>query len=241
MKTLHLYMALALLAACGPAQRQDARTYGGALNPRPRQVSGSGDAVASGPGGSAAPATPAGPGGPDGSTGAASASATVQVGIRNYAAVNATMAALTGVPPTTAAVQTAFNSLATAMPTDTNVQAFLGSNQVAVYKLAVEYCNALSNDTTQRAAVYGAFNFAAAPAAAFTPPATSALADALIAKFWGTGLASLPDHQTSVAGLTAFINDLVASKGASAATTMTPAIVTAACTVALASAPVTLY
>ena len=59
--------------------------------------------------------------------------------------------------------------------------------------------------------------------------------------FWGSGLASLPDHTTSVANLSAFITDLVTAKGAAAPATLTPAIVTAACTVTLAAAPVTLY
>ncbi len=165
----------------------------------------------------------------------------VKAGLRNYEQINATMSTLTGVPRTNATVRTEFvTNLSTSLPTDNDVRAFLGSQQVAVFKLAVEYCDALVKDTAGRGAVFGVFNFAATPAVAFDTAGKDALADALVTKFWGKGLASLPPHAESVDAVVAVIDSLLVGKNL-ATVAVTPAVATAVCTAALASAPVTMF
>lgn len=165
----------------------------------------------------------------------------VKAGLRNYAQINATMASLTGIAPTNATVKTEYNTnLATSLPTDNDIRAFLGSQQVAVFKLAVEYCDALVKDTTARTAVFGTFNFAATPAAAFNAAGKDALAEALVTKFWGKDLASLPPHAESVDSVVAVIDSLLQGKNLNTVA-VTPAVVTAVCTATLAAAPVTMF
>lgn len=165
----------------------------------------------------------------------------VKAGLRNYEQINATMSTLTGIPRTNATVKTEFNTnLATSLPTDNDVRAFLGSQQVAVFKLAVEYCDALVKDTTARAAVFGTFNFGATPAVAFDAAGKDALADTLVTKFWGKDLASLPPHAESVDQVVAIIDSLLVGKTLTTVA-VTPAVVTGVCTATLAAAPVTIF
>lgn len=166
----------------------------------------------------------------------------VRAGLRNYDQINATMSTLTGIPRTNATVKAEFNTnLATSLPTDNDVRAFLGSQQVAVFKLAVEYCDALVKDTTgARTAVFGTFNFGATPAVAFDAAGKDALADLLVTKFWGKDLSSLPPHGESVDAVVAIIDSLLAGKTMTTVA-VTPAVVTGVCTATLAAAPVTMF
>ena len=155
----------------------------------------------------------------------------VKAGLRNYEQINATMSTLTGVPRTNATVRTEFvTNLSTSLPTNNDVRAFLGSQQVAVFKLAVEYCDALVKDTVNRGSVFGAFNFAAAPSVAFSAAGKGALADALVTKFWGKDLASLPPHAESVDAVVAVIDGMLVGKNL-ATVAVTPAVATAVCTI----------
>lgn len=163
-----------------------------------------------------------------------------KTGIRNFAQINATMSTLTGVPTTNQQVATFYNAQATSLPTDNDVKGFIGSQQVAVFKLAVEYCDVLVKDTALRTSVFGNFNFAAAPNVAFATDAKNALADALVSKFWGKNLSTLSPHAENVAIVVTLINDLLNGRDLTVAT-QTPGIATGTCAGVLSSAPVTLY
>jgi hypothetical protein len=163
----------------------------------------------------------------------------VATGLRNYEQINATMSAVTGIPRNTPAINTLFrNELSTALPTDNDVKAFIGSGQVAIYKLAVEYCDALVRDTTRRATFFPGFNFAGTPAVALNAAGKEAIADALITNVWGKDLESLPPHAESIDSVVSLIDELMVGKTTPA---QTAAVVTGACTAVLASAPVTLF
>jgi hypothetical protein len=163
-----------------------------------------------------------------------------KTGIRNFAQINATMSALTGVPTTNAQVAAFYTAQATSLPTDNDVKGFIGSHQVTIFKLAVEYCDVLVKDATLRATVFGTFNFAAAPNAAFTPDTKKALADSLVSKFWGKNLSNLSPHTENVTLVVTLIDDLLTGRDLTVAT-QTPGIVTGTCAGVLSSAPVTLY
>ena len=141
---------ITLLSSCG--QKTSSRSSGSKLEaPSPRQV-GEGDAVAQLPGagnGSTTDGDDDKDAKSDGKPGTPEApidlrDVQVDAGLRNYAQINATMAALTGVAANTEAVRTVFQEqLANSLPTGNDIKAFLGSHQVSVFKLAVEYCDAL--------------------------------------------------------------------------------------------------
>jgi hypothetical protein len=169
------------------------------------------------------------------------AEVTTATGLRNFEQINATMSALTGVPASTPAVRDVYNrDLTTALPTENDVKAFVGSQQVAVFKLAVEYCDALVKNTTLRGQVFPGFNFAAAPASALNAAGKQLLATQLLDRFWGKGLESLPPRADSEAMVVGVIDGLLAGKNANAAA-VTPAVVTGTCTAVLSAAPVTLF
>jgi hypothetical protein len=163
-----------------------------------------------------------------------------KTGIRNFAQINATMSTLTGVPTTNAQVTAFYNAQATSLPTDNDVKGFIGSQQVAVFKLAVEYCDVLVKDTTLRTSIFGNFNFAAAPNVAFATDAKNALADALVTKFWGKNLSTLSPHSENVTMVVTLIDELLNGRDLTVAT-QTPGIATGTCAGVLSSAPVTLY
>ena len=165
----------------------------------------------------------------------------LQAGVRNYAQVNATMSVLTGVSPTTAAVKAAFdNELSTGLPAGNDAAAFLGSHQVAVTKLAVEYCDAAFESTTIRAALIPGFNFAAAPSAAFTPGSKALVVTNLVDKFWGAGLTDRPTSAQTQADLVKLLEDILVGKTLTDVN-VTKNVVKGVCTAVLASAPVTMF
>src|SRR5690606_22251133 len=107
--------------------------------------------------------------------------------------VNATMAAITGVSANEPNVRATFETVRQSLPAVPTLEAVLASHQVAIAQLAIEYCNALIEDTTRRQAMFPGFAFDAAPAAAFA--AQNALTDPLLDRVLGAvHLATQPDR-----------------------------------------------
>jgi hypothetical protein len=161
-------------------------------------------------------------------------------GVRNFEQVNATMMAVTGVEGNSAVISR-FNTLKSQLPTDNDIKAFSFSNQIAVTVLAAEYCNALVTNTnnvytTQRTAAVGAINFGANPSVALNAAGKADVAQKLLAKFWGAGLAASPNAATTQASIVTLLGDLVA--GETDNTTTTRKAVTGACTAVLSSSPI---
>jgi len=164
----------------------------------------------------------------------------VQMGVRNFQAINMTMSTLTKVPTTNAAVAAAYAEQNSALPTETDVKAFVGSSQVAVFKLAVEYCNALITDPSNSAAFFESINITDVPSNVFTAAGSKAISDILITKIWGSNLSTLPPLAQSSATLSALISDLLIGKTMTSKA-VTTGVLVGACTAVLAAAPVTLY
>ena len=134
------------------------------------------------------------------------------VGFRTFDEINATFAAVTGVDPNTMAVDMTYQELRQSLPAVEDINTFLSSHQVAVAQLAIEYCNALINDTTARASYFPGFNFGAAPASAFGGASRDAFVDPLIANIVGnarTGpqLADQPSFTTVYSELASAVGD----------------------------------
>ena len=164
----------------------------------------------------------------------------VHVGVRNFQAINYAMSTLTGIPTTNAAVAATYADQNSALPTETDVKSFVGSSQVAVFKLAVEYCNALITDNTKATAFFGAVNVNDTPTKVFTDAGTKAISEALITKLWGANLSTLPPLDQSSGILSQLIKDLLTGKDR-ASKAVTTGVLVGACTTVLGSAPVTIY
>lgn len=166
-------------------------------------------------------------------------------GVRTFDQVNNTMSALTGISVTTTNVNNVYTQLRQQLPSGSNVMSFLPSQQVGIAKLATEYCDALVENTTARAAFFNttpAFEFGSAVATAFSTQAKKDLiTNTLINKMIGVNFANQPTATESYTEVNTLINDLVAAANVAVAPltidqVRTRSIVKGACTTVLSSA-----
>jgi hypothetical protein len=157
------------------------------------------------------------------------------IGLRVFDRINATMSKLTGVSAQTPAVQTTFDTVKQALPTVENIDTFVSGHPVAIAQLSIQYCNALVDDTTARAAFFPGFNFNAAPAAAFGSGGSAIVVDSLVSRMMLTQLATDPDQADVRTELGALITKLT-SCGNSCPAGRTPTVVKATCAALLGSA-----
>ncbi len=157
------------------------------------------------------------------------------VGLRVFDEVNATMSELTGVSTANAGVKATYESVKQALPTVESIDTFASGHPVAVAQLAIQYCNALVDDTSARAAYFPGFDFSAAPASAFGGAGRTVVLDALVGRMMRAGLATDPKPEEVRADLDALITRL-ASCGSTCPAGRTPTIVKASCAALLGSA-----
>jgi len=162
------------------------------------------------------------------------------LGMRSFDQINETMAVVTGVNPTTAAIQTVYTTVRTQLPSSNDMKSFLASHQVGVSKLAVEYCDALMTNAALRDQTVAGFAFASAPNQAFAASGRSSLLSGLMNKFWGVDLADLPDTGEATAELDSLITDLLAGENMGSAV-VTANVAKGVCTAVLSSASVMVF
>lgn len=168
-------------------------------------------------------------------------------GIRTFEQINNTMAALTGVDPTTTAVLTTFNNIRQQLPSEPDIKGFLSSQQTALSRLALDYCDAMVESQPLRDAFFGttpAFEFAAAPATAFSTQAKKDLVmTKLVSNMVGVNIATQPVATELTPALQTVIDGMLASCRTTTTinctnATRTRAIVKAACASVLSSAAI---
>lgn len=121
------------------------------------------------------------------------------IGLRTFDEINATMAILTGIDMTLPAYQSVedtFNLVKQQLPSSYDINTFLSAHEIGIAQLAIDYCSALVDDTTARAAYFPGFGFTTTHADA------NAVSDAdwqnliitpLMNNMMGTNLATQPD------------------------------------------------
>jgi hypothetical protein len=165
------------------------------------------------------------------------------IGLRLFDEINATMAQATGVDPQLAAVRDTYRTIRQQLPVAEDIEGFLSAHQVAVAQLAIEYCNALVDDTTLRQGVFAGFDFGQSAAAAFdTTAERDRILDPLLLRVMNSdplagdgNMASQPTPAQSKTELNTLIDRLTAC-GGSCAADRTPVVVKATCAAALGSA-----
>lgn len=173
------------------------------------------------------------------------------IGLRTFEEINASMAAVTGVDMNAAgnaSVKSTYLTVKQQLPTVETLQGFLPAHQMAIAQLAIQYCNALVEDTTLRTGFYGGFNFNADVATAYGSGDSAEKQQMLDALYdhmlglpdaGGTPLANVPSRtalKTELfdAGNPSNLFDRLAASGGDA--TRTRAIAKALCTATLSSA-----
>ncbi|HEX5419771.1 MAG TPA: LamG domain-containing protein [Gammaproteobacteria bacterium] len=148
-----------------------------------------------------APATPPAPAPQD-------LPATSDIGVRTFDEINATMSAITGVSPLDSNVRNTFETVRQSLPAVPSIQAVLASHQVSIAQLAIEYCNALMEDTALRGSMFPTFPFGSEPSVAF-PGSEDALFDPLFDRMLGaTQIQTQPDRAAVKTELDQMINGI---------------------------------
>lgn len=127
------------------------------------------------------------------------------IGVRTFDEISASMAALTGVSQNEPGVVAAYDEVRQSMPAIASAEAFASAQQAAIGQLAVEYCYALMENATLRAATFPGFDFNAAPAAAFSNE--NALFNPLLDRVLGVAqLGHQPDKNAARTELSQLVN-----------------------------------
>ncbi len=157
------------------------------------------------------------------------------IGIKIFDDINASMAAVTGVSPTTGSVVTTYTTVKQSLPTAEAIEGFSSSQQAGITQLAVAYCNSLSNNTTLRASVYPGFTgWGSSAATAFD---TQAERDQIITPLYNRAVGQNLTSQPALAAVSGELNALITRLLVGGANT--PTVVTAVCAATVGSAVTT--
>ncbi len=97
----------------------------------------------------------------------------IDVGVKNFEQIYLSMAALTGISTSETVTMNLYKELTVQLPADNNLKSFLPANQVAITKLAAEFCEKLVETQNLRVVVWPTFNFNQTPTQAFPSGSTN--------------------------------------------------------------------
>jgi hypothetical protein len=167
--------------------------------------------------------------------------AQAQIGIRDFAEINASMSAVTTVPLSNSAVKATFEKLKQQLPSVTNMGGFLASNQMAVTQMAIKYCDQLVETESLRDNYFTGFDFSQNASSAFTTQTRSLVLTPLTTKMLGTGLSDQPNNNDVINELDNLITRLTDCSGDKVCdANYTKTVVKAVCAGALGSAAITM-
>lgn len=165
--------------------------------------------------------------------------AQVEVGVKTFEEIYQTFSAVTGVPETQSNVLNVYRSVVDSLPTTSDVKGFAPANQVAIAKLAAEFCNRLvdTDDGNRRGIWPGAdYNQSLAN---FNSSRRMTVVRNMLDAFWGIDVVSDMDRDSAELELLGLMDMLDDNEANSAASTRK--VMKGACTVALSSAYVVMY
>lgn len=167
--------------------------------------------------------------------------AQAQIGIRNFAEINASMSAVTTVPMNNSAVKAAFEQLKQQLPSVTHMGGFLASNQMAVTQMAIKYCDQLVETQSLRDNYFTGFDFNQNASSAFTTQNRNLVLAPLTSRMLGTSLNDQPDNTGVIEELDNLITRLTDCSGGKVCdANYTKTVVKAVCAGALGSAVITM-
>lgn len=160
----------------------------------------------------------------------------VTTGIKNFEQILHTMGAVTGIDPySSTAIMQVYRQVESSLPTDNDIKIYTATQQVAVTKLAAEFCFQMTQTafTSQRAVVWPGLNLATTSSQINWQNFINQTIDA----FWG-GVLSEQEYDMAMGEFLALVDMLKGTDNPSA--TVTGRTVRGVCTTALSSAYVTL-
>jgi concanavalin A-like lectin/glucanase superfamily protein len=171
------------------------------------------------------------------------------VGVRTFAQVNSTLAALTGVPTTNLVVSATYQSVQQQLPSVPTLEGFSAANQVGTAQLAIQYCNAMvsnaASNPTVAAQMFPGVTFNASTYPAQTNLVSSALAARVLYNGAPPSVQSQLTSQPAASTITTELNNLIGilCTGTSPCnnTARVLAVTSAACAAAYGSADMSIY
>ena len=165
----------------------------------------------------------------------------VSEGIKSHEQIFYTMSALTGVPVTNNEVRNVYNQVSTSLPTDNDLKVFLPPHQLAITKLAAEFCNSLVENTTLRQNIWPNYNAFTATVGrgSLSQQNREIIIQGTVDAFWG-GVISEDELYAAEEDLDNLITELLVNESTTDAA-VTRNVIKGVCTVALSSAHVTLF
>ena len=176
------------------------------------------------------------------------------IGVRTFDEINASIAAITGVPVTNNNVDLVFQGYRRALPAAETFSAYLASHQMAVTQLALVSCSELveNRSTIPRTSYFTGINWSSGANTTFDPTVRSQVLDPLLAAAANVGtsnLATQPDESEmlDVLGSTStqtlsgvnfqsLITEMTSSCGGSCNSTRTKEVIKAVCAATVGSA-----
>ncbi|MEM0910543.1 MAG: LamG domain-containing protein [Pseudomonadota bacterium] len=164
-----------------------------------------------------------------------------EIGIRDFAEINASMAALTDVNPQQTDVLATYNTLRQQLPTVTRIGSFLTANQMAITQMSIKYCDALVENNQLRVSYFPSMDFSHNANNGFDQSIKDAIVQPILQRMLGDQIVTQPDSTNVANELNTLIDRLSAcSSNNSCAANTTTNVVKATCAAVLGSASVTL-
>ena len=137
---------------------------------------------------------------------------TVDVGVKNYEQILNTMAVLTGVSLEDRDIRNTYADVKDQLPTSNDIKSFQSANQVAILKLASEFCNELVNSGELRSNIWPDFNFGERPSRELDLDGRSYIIERSIDHFWMISEEEFSIKLSAQAELSSLITDLLAEE-----------------------------
>ncbi|MCJ8319394.1 MAG: LamG domain-containing protein [Colwellia sp.] len=164
-----------------------------------------------------------------------SSSQSPELGLRNFAEINASMSSLTGVKQNIQSVFTTYQLIQRQLPNLEDIETFISAQQMGITQLAIAYCNSAIEDNTLRNTWFPNVDFTKQPNIALDATGRSNLLNPLLSQLMPLDLSSQPNKTLVYNELDSLITRL-SSCGNNCDTDRTKAIAKASCTAVLASA-----
>ena len=161
-------------------------------------------------------------------------------GIRNYEQIMISMSLMTGFDYRQPSIQKTYSEVSSSLPNTNDINEFSASTQVAIVKLAAEFCHEAVESPQLRSVIWPNFNFDLRPNQdVFSQANKDLLVQGMINRFWGGQELNSTELNKAKTRLSALLNDLLAGERTDTNVT-TKNVGKALCTTALSSAYVTL-
>jgi len=165
--------------------------------------------------------------------------AQVEIGVKTFEEIYQSFSAVTGVPESNSSVLNIYRNVADSLPTSSDVKGFLPSNQVAIAKLAAEFCHELVEGRGDRAGIWPNSDYNVT-LANFSSARRMDVIQRMLDAFWGMGVVSDSERDIAEAELFDLMAVLEAGESMTSAGS-TRKVMKGACSVALSSAYVVMY